>query len=91
MDRLYASIRRSALHIGLYLMMREPIETRAFPTWSMGFTRAPNSTILKLADVDWKSTLDANLPSEPSKGLKMLLNFCKASQEEQQQRRSRSE
>jgi hypothetical protein len=39
-SNLYDRIRRSMLHSGVYLMMRESIERRAFPNWSMGFTRA---------------------------------------------------
>lgn len=36
-EATYAEIERDPRHRGLLVLMREPVEERAFPDWSMGF------------------------------------------------------
>lgn len=37
MDRTFADIERDPRHRGVIVLLRDPIEERAFPDWSMGF------------------------------------------------------
>ncbi len=44
-DATYAAIERDPRHRGVLLVLREPIEERGFPDWSMGFREVGDSEI----------------------------------------------
>lgn len=79
-DRVWEHIRHSRQHRGILVLMRAPIVRRAFPGWSMGFTRAPTSFLLQLANASWHhqlTTLEAS--GRKSDGMSLLLHFWSTS------------
>ena len=52
-DQVYNKVRHSSMHHGLLELMREPIATRRFGSWSMGFTQVPKDAILQLSNTLW--------------------------------------
>jgi len=76
-EEVYARIRRSPLHRGIYELMRGPVHSRSFGDWLMGFSQAPASTVLKLSTASWEARVrqEATLPKATSEGLALLLQF----------------
>jgi hypothetical protein len=78
-EEVWGRIRRSRLHHGMPLL-RAPIAQRVFPDWLMGFTRAPQSVLLQLANASWHSTVDAlGTRARAGDGLALLLHFWTSS------------
>jgi hypothetical protein len=73
-DEVYAGIIRSSMHHGIIQLMREPIQSRSFGNWLMGFTTAPASTVLALSNASWRNQV-LHTPSNISDGLGLLLQF----------------
>lgn len=79
-DLVYERIRQSPLHRGIVELMRAPIAERAFSDWSMGFTHAPQSTILQLSHAAWASVVsEARDPAHISDGMALLNQFWQTS------------
>lgn len=73
---VWAHIRRSQQHSGIVQLMRAPIRQRAFAQWLMGFTHAPKSFLLQLADSSWQANLREPSPAGPEcEGLALLRHF----------------
>ncbi len=73
---VYGHIRRSPLHHGIIELQASPVGERAFPSWLMGFTRAPKSTILQLSAASWQSAIHGSQGAElTSEGMELLLSF----------------
>ncbi len=66
--RLFATISRDVRHRGLIVLLSQPIETRAFPDWSMGFSRpepAPDSErLFHLTRESLQARVPANAPQQ---------------------------
>ncbi len=76
MRTVYDHIVRSPLHTGLIELLHAPIRQRTFGAWEMGFTRAPRSAFLQLANASWQQQLSAQRQAAPrSDGLALLLQF----------------
>lgn len=76
---VYERIRRSVMHHGIIELMRTPIDVRAFARWSMGFTRAPASTLLKLSHATWLAALAQHDESAAvPDGMSLLVQFWRS-------------
>lgn len=71
--RLFATIASDVRHRGLIVLLSQPIETRAFPDWSMGFFRpqpAPdNERLFNLT----RESLHARVPSDAPQQIMILM------------------
>ena len=47
-DETFAAISRDPRHRGILMMLREPIDERAFPDWSMGFRAVGREDVRRL-------------------------------------------
>lgn len=75
-DRIYQRIKASREHHGLIQLLRAPIADRNFESWRMGFTRAPRSLVLSLAQASWESMVSAQKAKpKAGSGVKLLLGF----------------
>ena len=76
---VYDHIRRARQHHGIIELMHAGIEERAFPDWTMGFTHAPASELLRLSSAAWQSSLERVAGDEDKNdGLSLLLHFWRA-------------
>lgn len=73
--RAYARIERDPRHAGLMVLLDEPIDERAFPTWSMAHFEPTRSELLELSTKGWKETV-ARAPGTRSHGLLALKSFA---------------
>lgn len=75
-QRTYDRITASAHHHGIVQLFYSPVKERNFKDWSMGFTHAPKSKLLQLAQASWGGTLDENVDRENvDDGMRLLLEF----------------
>jgi len=73
---VYDHIVRSPLHTGLIELLHAPIPQRTFGAWEMGFTRAPRSAFLQLANASWQQQLHAQRQAASrSDGLALRMQF----------------
>lgn len=47
-DTLFANITRDPRHRDVTLVYKKPLQQRAFPEWTMGFSRMPDAELTKL-------------------------------------------
>ena len=77
LDVIYRHIMRAPEHYDIVELMRSPVAQRSFSDWEMGFTRAPESTMLQLANVSWRRQVQSAAPNS-SIGLTLLMQFWRS-------------
>jgi hypothetical protein len=78
LQEIYGSIERDPRHRGIIELMNEPVATREFEGWSMGFTPAQVEEMAQFAEAQW-STGPYTGTSKPSlTGRELLRNFWRA-------------
>jgi Sensors of blue-light using FAD len=80
-DEVYERIKRSRLHRDIIQLLYEPIDTRYFNQWYMGFAVAPRSGVLGLANDQWEhaaNEADSDVAEQPA-GVVILLQFWRNS------------
>jgi hypothetical protein len=76
LHRVYARIRQSRGHTGIYELLNRPVRERQFETWTMGFAEPVSSELQRIAQASWTSQLSkAEEQSRRSPGLMLLLDF----------------
>ena len=72
----YARIRNSRRHRGLIELLKEPIPTRRFQGWQMGFLQPTSSAMLSLSTARWRGEdVMGNLGQAESAGMALLRDF----------------
>lgn len=75
-ERVYARILRSPLHEQLVELLYQPIDTRQFSRWHMGFSEPPLSVLKEIANEMWTMAMPAARAGQTrSPGLQHLLDF----------------
>lgn len=82
---VYERIKRSRLHKGLIELFHRPVEQRQFGEWYMGFSRAPKTYLLQLANAQWGKAVGGLRPSASAPlGQHLLLDFWASALRSQQ-------
>ena len=80
---VYERIKISRLHRDIVELLYEEVPARCFDGWQMGFTDAPQGTLLELAHARWGACLEAaESAGSQSDGLGPLLDFWRRSRRE---------
>lgn len=75
-DRIYARIRASRLHVDLHELQNGPISQRVFHQWYMGCSQVGGSVLQKLSRQQWQHEVDqVSEETAGSPGLCELLRF----------------
>ncbi len=74
---VYERIKQSPLHHSIIELLNEPVPERAFPTWMMGSTRVPASTVLSLRLAPWRDVRGrlARAEAQVPVGLDLLRSY----------------
>lgn len=74
---VFRRIKASPLHHGVIDLLDEPLESRQFAGWHMGFAQTPASWMQLLSQARWMSTVNGlrQDAGEPSPGVGLLLQF----------------
>jgi hypothetical protein len=73
---VYERIKAASLHRGIVELSCEPVPTRHFDGWHMGFAETPRGVLLQLAQARWQACVDAEAThlAQPE-GVQLLLDF----------------
>jgi len=79
--RVWRRVSECRMHRGITVLLREPLASRHFDQWQMGFVQAPATVLQALAQGRWRAAVGPLLASpEPSNALAVLLDFWQRSQ-----------
>ncbi|NYE61618.1 hypothetical protein FHW58_002825 [Duganella sp. 1224] len=72
MQTLFASIQVDRRHRDILLLVDEPIETRDFAAWTMGYAPLEANSFSRLLTAAWPAREADTLPAGRSKGKQLL-------------------
>jgi Sensors of blue-light using FAD len=76
MRKTYDRIRASRRHTGLIELLNEPMDTRTFPDWQLGFAQSSRSDLLLMSRARWQQMSDTpHSAAAHHHGLVLLQNF----------------
>lgn len=76
LERVWQRVVSCRMHHGINALVREPVASRQFDAWHMGFAEAPASVLQTLAQAKWRSTAGPLLKTEESSSaLGVLMDF----------------